>query len=112
MPALHLDIFALAVLAAAAVAFTRQRRPVLLVCAGLFVCVGSAGAWLSWSPVSPVLARALLAVAMGLPLLTLLLYAVDRLWAPFCVEMTYPAMVCWLLWPALAAAAFCGLLLH
>jgi len=53
----------------------------------------------------------LLLAGMALPLLTLLLFAIDLLWAPFAAEMTYPAMLCWVLWPVLIAADFAGLLL-
>jgi len=54
----------------------------------------------------------LLCGTLGLPLLGLGLYAVDLALAPFCVEMTYPGMVCWVLWPLLAMANFVGLLLR
>jgi len=108
--ALGLNILSLALLGTAAVAFSRQRTLVLFVCGGLFVPVAGTAALAVYWPVSPALAVGLLCVTLGLPLLALLLYAVDVVFAPFCVEMTYPGMVCWVLWPVLVAAEFVGLL--
>ena len=106
-----LNVLALGLFATAAVAFTRQRRAVMLVCGALFVPVAGVATVAVWWPVSPAVAIVLLLAGMALPLLTLLLFAVDLIWAPFAVEMTYPAMLCWVLWPVLVAADFAGLLL-
>ncbi|MHC4479675.1 MAG: hypothetical protein ACYS1C_01700 [Planctomycetota bacterium] len=111
MPGLDFNVFALALLAGAAVAFTRQRRVVSLACGALFVPAAAIGAVAVWWSVSPALTLVLLALTLGLPLLALLLWAVDLAFAPFCVEMTYPAMICWLLWPALVMANFAALAL-
>jgi hypothetical protein len=105
-----LDVLALALFGAAAVAFTRQRRAVMLACGALFVPVAALATVAVWWPVSPAAAVALLMVGMALPLGTLLVFAIDLLWAPFALEMTYPAMLCWVLWPVLIAADFAGLL--
>ena len=110
MRALDLNVLALALLGAAAMAFTRQRRLVLAVCGTLFVPAAVLGAVAVYWSLSPALTIVLLAVTMALPLLALGAYAVDVLFAPFCVEMTYPAMICWVLWPLLMAANFVGLL--
>ena len=40
-----------------------------------------------------------------------LLYLVDRAFAPFCVEMTYALLICWLFGPLLVLANFVGLLM-
>ena len=108
--ALDMNVLSLALLCAAMVAFTRQRRMVTVVCAALFVPVAGLAAFLVYWPVSPVFVVLLLALAVGLPLATLLLYLIDLHFAPFCLEMTYPGMLCWLLWPALALVSFVGLL--
>ncbi len=108
--ALDLNIFSLALLAAAAVAFTRQRTMVLIACGMLFVASSGLAALVVCSPVSHALTLVLLGVTLGVPLLALALYAVDLAFAPFCVEMTYPAMLCWLLWPVLVAVNFACLL--
>ena len=92
-------------------AFTRRRTAVLLICGGFFVPVAALASVAVYWPLSPVFTVLLLAFALGLPLLALTLYAVDLVFAPFCVEMTYPAMVCWLLWPLLVLINFLGLLL-
>jgi hypothetical protein len=78
------------------------RRPALLCALGAaFVPVAAAATVvLYWAP-APALAIALLALGVGLPLLCLALYAIDRIWAPFCVEMTYATLLCWVLWPGL-----------
>jgi hypothetical protein len=91
-----------AVLFVATAAAFAGRRPVLLCALGAaFVAVSAeATVLLYWGP-PPAVAIALLAAGLGLPLLGLALYAVDRVWAPFCLEMTYATFLCWLLWPAL-----------
>ncbi len=106
-----LTLLAAALLMVSAVAFTRQRRLLLTVCGGLFVAVVTRATIALYWPVSPAFTVALLTLTVALPLLTLALYAVDVLWAPFCLEMTYPAMICWLLWPALVLADVVGLVL-
>jgi hypothetical protein len=52
----------------------------------------------------------LLAATLGLSLVALALYAIDCLWAPFCLEMTYVALTCWVLWPLLVLVDLVGLL--
>ncbi|MHC4591976.1 MAG: hypothetical protein ACYS8L_04680 [Planctomycetota bacterium] len=111
MLALDLTMMSLALLAAAAVAFTRHRRMVLMVCGGLFVPTAGLTTMAVWWTLSPTLAVLLLSVTLGLPLLALILYAVDLTLAPFCLEMTYLAMLCWILWPVLVMVNFLGLLL-
>ena len=106
-----LTILAAALLVATAVAFTRQRRMVMTVCGALFVAVATAATLALYGPASPTFTAALLAATMGLPLLTLALYAVDLLLSPFCAQMSYPAMLCWVLWPVLVAADLVGLVL-
>jgi len=58
--------------------------------------------------VSPALTLALLGLGVGVPLGLLALYVIDRIWAPFCVEMTYATFLCWVLWPALVVADLAG----
>jgi hypothetical protein len=107
--AAYLNVLAMALFALAGMAFTRQRRLVLVCGGGLFVLVATWTALTVWWPVSPVGAVCLLAVLMGLPLAALLVFAVDVIWTPFCLEMTWPAMVCWILWPALVLVNAAGL---
>jgi hypothetical protein len=104
--ALALTSLSLGLLGATAVAFTRQRRAVMVACGALFVPVVAAATLAAWWPVSPVLAVCLLAGTLGVSLVTLVLYAVDWLFAVFALEMTYPALLCWVLWPVLVAADF------
>ncbi len=84
---------------------------VMLACGTLFVLAACLAALSIYWGRSPAFSLVLLGVTMALPLLALALYAADRAFAPFCVEMTYPAMLCWVLWPVLVAANFAGLLL-
>jgi len=109
MLALDMSVLSLALLGAAAMAFSRQRRAVLLTCGALFLPAVTVATVAVFWPVSPALAIALLVATLGPSVLALLLFWVDRAFAPFSLEMTYPAMVCWLLWPALVAADFVGL---
>ena len=108
---LDFTILSAALLVTAAVAFTRQRRMVLVVCAGLFVVVAALASVDVYWPVSPAFTVVLLAVTLGLPLLTHIIYAVDLVFTPFGSEMSWPAMICWLLWPVLVVANVIGLLL-
>jgi hypothetical protein len=99
----YLNMLATALLAATAMAFTRQRRFVMVCCGALFVL---AAVWTTvavWWAVSAVAAVVILMVLIGIPLLALLVFAVDYVWTPFCLEMTWPGMICWLFWPALVA---------
>ncbi|MCD6416580.1 MAG: hypothetical protein J7M08_07785 [Planctomycetes bacterium] len=93
-------------------AFGRRRTLSMLVCGGVFVPAAAAATLVVYWPLSPVLAVALLAFGLGLPLLALLLYVIDRAFAVFCLEMTYPALICWILWPLLVAVNFAGLALR
>jgi len=109
--ALDLNILSLALLGASAVAFARRRKFVLLAC-GIFFAASTALATLAvYWPMSPAAALVLLAAGEGLPLAAVLLYLVDRAFAPFCVEMTYALLICWVFWPLLVLANFVGLLM-
>jgi len=90
-------------------AFSRQRRVVLLVCGGLFVPTAAVATVAVYWAVSPVLTVVLLAVLLALPLVALILFLIDIVFAPFCIEMTYPAMICWVFWPVLLVADLVGL---
>lgn len=103
MPAMDLT-FAIAsavLLGATAAAFAGRRPALLCVLGAVFVPVAAATTILLYWGREPYVAVALLAAGLGLPLLGLALYAVDRIWAPFCLEMTYATLICWVLWPAL-----------
>ena len=107
---MDLNALSLALLGAAAVAFSRQRWAVLGVCGGLFMPASAAATVAVYWHLRPALAAVLLGALLGLPALLLLVYLVDRLLAPFCLEMTYPAMLCWLAWPLLVGLDFVGML--
>ncbi|MFO8008474.1 MAG: hypothetical protein R6V05_12145 [Candidatus Brocadiia bacterium] len=112
MMAVDLNILSLALLATSAVAFSRQRTLVMVVCGALFVPTQAAGLLAVYWPVSPPAALTILALTLGLSLVCLALYAVDRLCAVFCLEMTYVATLVWLIWPVATAAGFLGLALR
>jgi hypothetical protein len=104
-----LTVTATVLLAATAYAFAQQWRILLVLFGTLFVPAAGAATVAVYWPLHPLLAVVLLSVTLGISLAGLLLYAVDRIWAPFCIEMTYAALVCWLLWPLLMAADLAGL---
>lgn len=109
---LILSIVSLALFVGTAAAFA-GRRPVLLCALGAaFVPVAAATTVALWWGANHGLAIALLAVGLGLPLLGLALYAIDRIWAPFCLEMTYATLLCWVLWPALVVVNLVAAAVH
>jgi hypothetical protein len=109
---LAFNILALALLVAAGVAFTRQMRLPLAACGTLFAPAAAVASVATYWPLSPLAAVLLPGVVLGLCLLALLLYGLDRLFAVFCLEMTYVAMACWILGPLLVAVNFCGALIR
>lgn len=111
MLALDLNILSLGLLGAGAVAFARRRRLVLVSCGSLFAGTTALATLAVFWPAAPAAAVALLAVGEGLPLTAVLLYLVDRAFAPFCLEMTYALLICWAVWPLLLLANFVGLLM-
>lgn len=112
MMAVDLNILALALLATAAVAFSRQRTVVMVVCGALFVPTQAAALVAVYWPVSRAAAVAVPTLTLGSSLVCLALYAVDRLVAVFCLEMTYVAALVWVIWPVAVAAGFVGLALR
>jgi hypothetical protein len=110
MPAYFLNAGALALLGAMAVAFSRRCTFVVVACGVLFVPIATGAVLVSWWPVSPTAAVGLTALLMGLPLLGLAAYALDRACACFTIEMTYATLLCWLLWPVLVLAGYVGML--
>ena len=56
-------------------------------------------------------AVAVLALTLGASLLLLGLLWLDVVLAPFCLEMTYPALLCWALCPLAVAVNYMSLIL-
>ena len=107
---IHLNTLSLALLLIAALAYTRHWPAVLWSLAALFFPVTGIATVLIWWPVSPTLTLAVLLVTLGVPLIALALFTIDVVWAPFCLEMTYPTFVCWILCPLAVLANWMGLL--
>jgi len=105
-----LNAGALALLGAMGVAFSRRRTFVVVACGAMFVPMATGAALLSWWPVSHAAGVGLVALLMGLPLLGLAAYALDRVCACFTFEMTYATLLCWVLWPVLVLAGYVGML--
>jgi hypothetical protein len=63
-----------------------------------------------WSPLW--LAFILWGATLGLNLCILLLYFIDLIWAPFCLELRYLTLLCWILSPLAVVLNFAGLLLQ
>ena len=109
---LILSIASLALFVGTAAAFA-GRRPVLLSALGAaFVPVTVVTTVVIWWGGSHTLTIVLMAVGLGLPLVGLALYAIDRIWAPFCLEMTYATLLCWVLWPALVMVNLVAAMIH
>ena len=96
-----LSILSAVLLAGTAVAYRRGRAVLFLALGAAFMlAAGAATVALYWEA-DPRSAVMLLALGIGLPLLGLALYVVDRNWAPFRLHMTYALRLCWVLWSAL-----------
>jgi len=111
MPPLVLQTNALSfgLLALAAVAYSHWRRTTLAVAAALFFPVTAAATLLTWWPVSAAAALCVLCLGVGVPLVCLGLFLVDLIWAPFCMEMTYLTLWCWVLCPLCVALNYVGM---
>lgn len=107
-----LNILSLALFGVGAVAYARQRRIVLAGAGALFFPVTALATLYTWWPLSPAVGCGILLVALALPLVGLLLFAIDVVWAPFCVEMTYLSFLGWLLCPVAVAANWGGVALR
>ena len=112
MMELDLCMLAVGLVGCGAVAFARRCRVAMVGCLALFVPVAAAATVAVWWPLSPTLALVLLAVLEGVPLVGVVLYGIDLAFAPFCLEMTYAALLCWLGWPLLVLVDFLGLLVR
>ena len=108
---LGLNTVSLALVLLGAVAYAHQRRWVLVTGGALFFAVIAAASVVCWWPISPAVGVVVIAVAAGIPLLLLGLLLLDVTLAPFCLEMTYPALLCWVLSPAGVAANYVALLI-
>jgi len=107
---LDLNILSLSLLALAAVSYGRRRFCVLWAAGVLFFPIAawaSVATYWDWCPLFTI---TLLALTLGTSLVALLLYAIDVVFAPFCVEMTYLTILCWLLCPLLVLVNFAGVL--
>lgn len=98
-----------ALLALAAVSYPRWRRRTLAVAGVLFFPATAVAVVLTWWPVSPLLAIVILAVTLGIPLGCLALFGIDVIWAPFCMEMTYVTVWCWILCPLAVMLNYVGM---
>ena len=104
-----LNAVSLALFALAAVAYTRQRHAALAAAAVLFFPVTSAATVLSWYPVSPMVAVVILLATLVAPLAALALTAIDVVWAPFGLQMSYCTVLCWLLCPMAVFLNYTGM---
>ncbi len=105
----NLNALSLALIAVAAVAYARHRRFALTAAAVLFFPVTGAATVMSWYATSPTLAVVILAATLGVSLVALALIGIDVTWAPFGVQMTYGAALCWLLCPAAVLLNYVGM---
>jgi maltodextrin utilization protein YvdJ len=109
---LYMNIASLVLLALAAVSYAGRRFHMLAGAAVLFFLVTGAATMMTWWSVSPALTVIILAVTLGLSLAALSLFAIDVVWAPFCAEMTYLMVLCWVLCPLAVVLNFLGLTLR
>lgn len=106
---LHLNILSFALLSLAGVAYGRRRPQVLWPSVALFFPVSAWAAVATWWQGAPVFTLVLLGFTLGLSAVALLLFAVDVVFAPFCLEMTYLTPLCWILCPLLVLVNLAGL---
>ncbi len=104
--ALKLNILSFALLGLAAVSYARRQFHVFWPTVVLFFPVLAWTTFATWWAVSPLFTVFLLTFTLGISLLALLLFAVDVIWAPFCLEMTYLTPLCWILCPLLVFANY------
>lgn len=109
--AVYFNILSFGLLALAGVSFARRRFVALWGAGILFFPVTGAATALTWWPVSPTLTIVLLTLTLGVPLVTLVLFGIDVVWAPFCVEMTYLTFLSWVLCPLAVLLNYVGLVL-
>jgi hypothetical protein len=107
--AAQLSMLSLALCCLAAVAFYRRRRGVLILAALLFFPVTAAATVSVWWAISHVLAMCIIAATLALPIVLIALFLVDLIWAPFCFEMTYATIPCWILCPLGVLLNYVGL---
>ena len=106
----ELNILSFALLALGAVAYARRRSAVLWAAGVLFFPVAACATVATFWQAMPLFTVFLLALTLGVSLSALMLYAIDVVFAPFCFEMTYLTVLCWLLCPLLVLIDFLGLL--
>ena len=110
--AVDLNIMSFALLALAGVSYARRRFMTLWGAAALFFPVTGAAAVTTWWTLSPTLTIIILLFTLGTSLVALAMFAVDVIWAPFCLEMTYLALLCWILCPLAVLFNYLGLVLR
>lgn len=110
-PDLTLSILSAALLVLAGVAFVRQRRVILAITAALFFPLCGTSLLCSWWLISPILALVFLILTLGVSLVTIVLFLIDVIWAPFGLEMTYLTFLCWILCPLAVVLAGVGSLI-
>jgi len=109
MDPLYLNLLSLVLLTMCAYAWCRQLTQALIPCAAAFLLVGGWTTVATLYPWSPAFAVTLMAVTLLGSLAAVTLYVIDVIWAPFCLEMTYLLILCWILCPLLVAVNFIGL---
>lgn len=111
MDSIVLNFWSVALLAVAGAAYTRRARALFLGSVILFVPVAAAATLTVYGAEHPFLAWTLLVALLGLGTLGYLLYAIDRTFACFTIEMTYATLPASVLWPLLVGANWLGTLL-
>ncbi|MFP4028371.1 MAG: hypothetical protein ACLFWL_11330 [Candidatus Brocadiia bacterium] len=109
---LALAILSFSFLSLAAVAYVHQRRAVLLVAGVLFFPATVYATLEIWTPLHPAIPWAVLLATLGVSLSILIVFAIDIIWAPFCLELTYLSFLVWLLCPIPVVFNFAGLFLE
>lgn len=111
MGLLYVNLLSLLFLGMAAFAYTRKATITLTVSSVLFVPTATWAALSCFYASNPVFTIVLLVLTLLLPLVAVALYLVDVLFAPFCLEMTYLTILCWILCPVLVIANVSGMVL-
>ncbi len=105
----NLNALSFVLLVLAGVSYVRHRGAVLTAAAALFFPVTAASTVLTWWGFSPALGLAILLLTLGISLVCLALFGIDVVWAPFCLEMTYLTVLCWVLCSAVVLLNYIGM---
>lgn len=79
--------------------YTKQSKMLLYVSGILYIFSAVAATVIIWPGISPVAAALIIGITIVIPATGLLIFLIDFVFAPFCLEMRYLVIAWWLLTP-------------